>query len=567
MIKKKTSAIIISFVMFMSVIGQCMASENNKAFHSHASINAAGRSWGIPCLSKEYGKEPEIFIRADSEIFKDLKILSSLSSSGKTLGVTAPGGDAYFSAEEDSLQDAQGDGCFIKDEDGVIMIPLRKLAQKANINIKRLEKTENGFEIELAPTITKIEEISSESSYRMAISLSILCEISQEEESDSSIGLFFSDAKLAKNASIALKSLKAEIKQKENGISIKTPFPENRKGFTITKACSEKASIEFLPSFNLSGGYASERLESVSFDESSITVKASGPFRYFWHSDKETGRMTAEIPMLSQTADISVPESLKNRISSYFFNSSYGILGISVMADSKFSFENPDKKTLVIKFGEKEDSVKHNKGFGITGLPEHSITIVIDPGHGGGDAGAVNKRIGVSEKKSNLELALELGRILNEYGYKTVFTRTSDRDVTWPNSPDAVELQARADIGNANSATVFLSVHCNASVNKNANGFAVYWTKEKDRRLAEAFKLSPGREVKDKGAIYGGYYVLRHANMPSVIIETLFISNDKEAELLKNAKFRSGIMKDCADSVDRFIRQNESKDIDIIKNK
>ena len=87
--------------------------------------------------------------------------------------------------------------------------------------------------------------------------------------------------------------------------------------------------------------------------------------------------------------------------------------------------------------------------------------IVIDAGHGGADPGALGKR--VKEKDINLSVALKLGKLItdNYNDVKVIYTRKSDV---------AVDLYKRARIANDNHADLFISIHCNASENKAANG-------------------------------------------------------------------------------------------------
>ena len=90
------------------------------------------------------------------------------------------------------------------------------------------------------------------------------------------------------------------------------------------------------------------------------------------------------------------------------------------------------------------------------------ITVVIDPGHGGKDPGAIGTVLKLKEKDVNLSVALELGRLLYaEPGFKVVFTRKTDV---------FIPLDERAQKANKEKADLFISIHANASPNKSAYG-------------------------------------------------------------------------------------------------
>ena len=95
---------------------------------------------------------------------------------------------------------------------------------------------------------------------------------------------------------------------------------------------------------------------------------------------------------------------------------------------------------------------------------------MIDAGHGGYDVGA-ESFYGDYEKDINLDIALLVGKQLKSYGYKAVYTRTSD-SVSWPNN-NKKDLQARCDLAMKKNADLFVSIHVNASEYQ-ANGYEIY---------------------------------------------------------------------------------------------
>ena len=91
------------------------------------------------------------------------------------------------------------------------------------------------------------------------------------------------------------------------------------------------------------------------------------------------------------------------------------------------------------------------------------LTIVLDPGHGGTDPGAVNGRY--KEAEAALGIANKIADKLKAKGHRVVLTRTKDQ---------ALLLQQRCDISNAAKADAFISIHCNSAENKDASGIETF---------------------------------------------------------------------------------------------
>ncbi len=182
--------------------------------------------------------------------------------------------------------------------------------------------------------------------------------------------------------------------------------------------------------------------------------------------------------------------------------------------------------------------------------------IVLDPGHGGSDSGAVGPN-GVREKDIALQVAQKVRAILEGAGARVVMTRTTDRDVYGPNASAGEELQARSDVANRlPDASVFLSIHCNAFGSPTANGTETYSApgSYQGRRLAGFLQeelVSAGGLV-NRGAKEANLYVLTHTNMPAALVELAFISNYREEELLTSDDFQNKMAHAIAKGLSRF---------------
>ncbi len=209
--------------------------------------------------------------------------------------------------------------------------------------------------------------------------------------------------------------------------------------------------------------------------------------------------------------------------------------------------------------------------------------IVIDAGHGGKDVGAIGVN-GVKEKDVNLGISLKLGKLIEHdmKDVKVIYTRKNDT---------FVELYKRGKIANEEGGKLFISIHCNSTPKKpsDATGFEVYLLRpgrtteaisiaerensviqyeknpEKYEKLtdenfilvtmahsaymkySEKFsdilnkQMGVDMSIPSRGIKQAGFYVLVGASMPSVLIETGFVSNKNDANYLKSSKGQNEI--------------------------
>ncbi|MCD4784349.1 MAG: N-acetylmuramoyl-L-alanine amidase family protein [Candidatus Eremiobacteraeota bacterium] len=196
--------------------------------------------------------------------------------------------------------------------------------------------------------------------------------------------------------------------------------------------------------------------------------------------------------------------------------------------------------------------ITYRQGFGVTRFPKKSgkvggLIICIDPGHGGGDPGAVNRAYGLMEKDVTLDISLRLASMLRKAGWNVVMTRTTDRDVSFAGSSDARELGDRVRVANNIGAQVFISIHINASTSSAVHGTSTHCCKSIDYPLARCIQqhlvASNGR--RNIGVRTNRFYMVRHSYMPASLVECAFISNPTEASLLRTGWFRQK----CAEGI------------------
>jgi N-acetylmuramoyl-L-alanine amidase len=188
-------------------------------------------------------------------------------------------------------------------------------------------------------------------------------------------------------------------------------------------------------------------------------------------------------------------------------------------------------------------------------VPTNPKLIVIDPGHGGSDAGAAHN--GLTEKALNLDISKRLRAILVARGWQVEMTRYTDTDVFAANGSAHDELQARCDIANNAGARMFVSVHINSYTDAALNGTTTYFYKDSDRALADAVhRRLASVGTADKGVRKEEFYVIHHTTMPATLIETAFLSNASDASLLKLPAFLQRVAVAIADGLGDYASRN-----------
>ena len=264
-----------------------------------------------------------------------------------------------------------------------------------------------------------------------------------------------------------------------------------------------------------------------------------------------------------------------------------------------FTLRSPNRVVIDI-YGERQARASDESKKGRAGRKRLSMgsrpirKVVVDPGHGGRDPGAIGVG-GVREKDVNLRLSKLLARRLRARSFKVVMTREKDR---------YVDLEERTVIAESAGGDLFVSIHANAARNRSLRGVEVYYLDAGHRRhnldvaarengvsrgelddlqttlsrlrVAEASHHSKAladtvhedlvqglsetyASVPDLGVKQGPFYVLFMSSMPSILVETGFLTHRKEAKLLKSERYLDTVAAQIAAGVGHY--RNRSRQL------
>lgn len=172
-------------------------------------------------------------------------------------------------------------------------------------------------------------------------------------------------------------------------------------------------------------------------------------------------------------------------------------------------------------------------------------TIVIDPGHGGDDSGALGNN-GIYEKDLTYKTADILAQELILLGAEVIMTRDQETFVT---------LESRATLSNVENADAFISLHYNSVPDlPNVTGIGTYYHQEQYEPLANYIQEEIIKESgdRDRGVDFGDFQVIRQNLMPSVLIELGFISNPEIEQLLLTNVYQEKLVSGIVNGLQRY---------------
>ncbi len=176
--------------------------------------------------------------------------------------------------------------------------------------------------------------------------------------------------------------------------------------------------------------------------------------------------------------------------------------------------------------------------------------VVIDPGHGGIDYGAI--RSGINEKDITTDVSARVAKMLRSDGYTVYMTRDEDKTVS---------LQERVDFSEERNPDIFVSIHVNSSEGTTATGIETHYYHDYSIGLAKVVHAAMAKHInsKDRGLFKSKFYVINHTTVPAILVEIGFISNEEEREDLISDKRKQATAKAIVEGIKNYYKQQQKE--------
>ena len=286
--------------------------------------------------------------------------------------------------------------------------------------------------------------------------------------------------------------------------------------------------------------YTEPVIQSVvrDYNNLSLTVYNSKPVLpdFFTNNIKNTAFKDLKISKIASTEQFQAGQMISVPVDKY---------------DTVYVYKAQSGKQIVLKIEPQQVIEKPKPKNDKTKIKlNKNEVIIIDPGHGGPDVGAT--RNNVFEKDLNLEVSKKVYDLLTKAGLKAEMTRTTDVNPT---------LQERCDFSNERQSLLFVSIHTNASVNEAPNGIETHFYHDNSIELSNIVHkhLISETNAFDRGTIKSMFYVINHTNVPSILVEMGYISNNKERNELQTKDRQDKTAKAIAEGIIEYLKGIKNK--------
>lgn len=191
---------------------------------------------------------------------------------------------------------------------------------------------------------------------------------------------------------------------------------------------------------------------------------------------------------------------------------------------------------------------KETNTYQAANLSSEKARVVIDPGHGGNEPGA--SRGGYFEKDITLSVAKKVYKYLSNAGLDVIMTRNDD---------STVSLKQRTDLTNSVNPDLFVSIHVNACASPDARGLETHWCTPQSLGLAKKVhsKLTSCVNSPNRGIMNSMFYVIHHTNVPAILVEIGFISNNEERTQLLSEERQETTAKAIAEGILQYLEMKD----------
>jgi N-acetylmuramoyl-L-alanine amidase len=192
--------------------------------------------------------------------------------------------------------------------------------------------------------------------------------------------------------------------------------------------------------------------------------------------------------------------------------------------------------------------------------------ILIDPGHGGIDGGAMSQR-GTVEKHINLNISLKIRLKLKDLGYQVIMTREEDKGLYTESGNiykmKSDDLNNRCNMKKNSNCDLFISIHQNYFQDSSCCGPQIWYSQNKKSSIfahiiQESLNYDLGYNKRIEKEAGNDYKILRcYKDIPSLIVECGFLTNPKEEELLKTEIYQDKIANSIVESIKEYYESNK----------
>jgi N-acetylmuramoyl-L-alanine amidase len=280
-----------------------------------------------------------------------------------------------------------------------------------------------------------------------------------------------------------------------------------------------------------------------------VVVVSTHPVQASQHTLHSPERVVIDIPdavFLPVKKSLDVDDGLVVQVRAAQFHQNPNVVRIVIelARPSQFAVRpGPESGRFLVELGA---AIGGGPGHPVAAGSHGPVVVAVDAGHGGSDPGAIGPT-GVKEKDVALAVALALRRLLAQQHLDVVMIR--DTDVFVP-------LEDRAKIAFTGGATLFLSIHANASTDPYATGTQTFYSNFASQPLAQAVLDETSRlgGFAPRGTTQALFKVLVDADrIPSILVETAFITNSREEQMLRDPQIQQALAQGILKGVQRYL--------------
>jgi len=326
---------------------------------------------------------------------------------------------------------------------------------------------------------------------------------------------------------------------------------------TVQATSNPSRNLGQLAQFNANAQPVTIEYIELTTDGNRLLIRADRNLTYEATWDRSSLAYVIRIPNASFGASLTLPDTSESEVIQWVRaeQDQNGTVSIYVMPAPQVSVRgtnqpSPQMISLELQpyaMGTAGAPASNPGNLNLPVIRDGRVLVVLDPGHGGSDPGAVGIG-GLSEIDIVGPISERVAELLEASGVQATLTRTGDYDL---------ELEPRVDMANRLGANLFLSIHANAidMSRPDVNGIETYYFESGDR-FAEAIHDSVIEATGsiDRGVRTARFYVLRNTDMPSVLLEIGFVTGATDAARLSDANYRETLAQAIARGVLQYVQ-------------